>query len=120
MFEEINSVYDHSIEKIKSPYMVNRFLSFTSYMVLSIKMNKYIGRIPEWAIRAVYLANIKKRKGGAPYIPYQGRGKKTEKKLVEKVSQALCCSERHSKETIQLLRKLKYKPEQFFGLKKGE
>jgi len=120
MFEEIHSVYDHSIEKIKSPYMVNRILSFSSYMVLSFKMNKYIGRIPEWATRAVYLNNIKKRKSGAPRIPYQGRSKKEEKKLVQKISQALCCSERHSKETIQLLRKLKYKPEQFFGLKKGE
>lgn len=120
MFEEINSVYNHSIEKIKSPYMVNRFLSFSSYMVLSIKMNKYIGRIPEWATRAVYINNIKLRKGGAPRIPYQGRGKKEEKKLVQKVSQTLCCSERHAKETIQLLRTLKYKPEQFFGLKRGD
>lgn len=120
MFEEINSIYDHSIEKIKSPYMVNRFLSFSSYMVLSFKMNKYVGRIPGWATRAVYFNNIKLRKGGAPHIPYPGRGKKEEKKLVQKLSQALCCSDRHAKETIQLLRKLKYKPEQFFGLKRGE
>ena len=120
MFEEINSVYDHSIEKIKSPYMVNRFLSFSSYMVLSIKMNKYIGRIPEWATKAVYLNSIKRRRGGAPYIPYKGRTKKTEKKLVQKISQSLNCSERHAIETIQLLKKLKYKPEQFFGLKRGE
>lgn len=120
MFDEINDVYDHSIEKIKSPYMVNRFLSFSSYMVLSIKMNKYIGRIPEWATRAIYLNNVKLRKGGAPYIPYPGRGKKEEKKLVQKVGAHLCCSEKHAKQTVQLLRKLKYKPEQFFGLKKGE
>lgn len=119
MFEEINSIFNHSIEKIKSPYMANRLLSFSRYMTLSFKVNKYIGRIPEWALRSVYLNNIKKQKR-QPYIPYKGRNKKTDKKLVQKVSQSLSCSERHSQETIQLLRKLKYKPEQFFGLKKGE
>jgi len=119
MFEEVNAIYDHTIEKIKSPYMVNRVLSFSGYAVLSYKMNKYIGRLPEWATRRIYLTNIKKQKN-PPYIPYIGKIKQTDKKLVAKICRALCCSERHAKETIQLLRIYKHKPEQFFGLKKGE
>lgn len=117
--DEVYKLYDHSIEKIKDPYMVNRFLSFSEYAVLSFKVNKYVGRIPEWALRSVYLHNIKQQRR-QPFIPYLGKLKSKKTQLIKKIAQSLCCSERHAEETIMVLRKLKYKPEQFFGLRKGE
>lgn len=119
--QEVESVFRHEIDKLKNPYRINRMLSgIPKTILLSIRVNQYIGKIPNWAIRSIYLHGIKKRKSLPSSPKHYWKKKEVEPKLMQKVGTHLCCSERHAKETIELLRKLKKKPEQYFGLKKGE
>lgn len=119
--QEVEKVFKHEVDKLNNPYLINRMLSsIPKTILLAIRVNPYIGKIPNWAIKSIYLNSIKKRKNLPGSPRHYWKKKEVEPKLMQKISQSLCCSERHAKETIRLLRKLKYKPEQFFGLKKGD
>ncbi|KYK24177.1 hypothetical protein AYK24_06615 [Thermoplasmatales archaeon SG8-52-4] len=120
LFDELNDVFTKKVDTISNPYMLNRFLSFYPKTFLFVsELNRFMARLPKWAIVAMYNYGFKKL-GRAPYINYAKVTKRTEPKLVDKVANALNCNERHARETIDLLRKMGHKPEQFFGLKKGE
>lgn len=119
--EEVEKVFRHEVDKLNNPYLINRMLSsIPKTILLSIRVNHYIGKIPNWAIKAIYINCIKKRKSLPSSPKHYWKKKAVEPKLVQKIEAHLCCSKRHAIETIGLLRKLKLKPERYFGLKKGE
>lgn len=119
--EEVENVFRHEVDKLKNPYLVNRMLSsIPKTILLSIHVNHYIGKIPNWAIKAIYINCIKKRKSLPSSPKHYWKKKVVEPKLIQKVGTHLCCSQRHAEETVELLRRLKIKPEKYFGLKRGE
>ena len=119
--EEVENIFRHEIDEIKNPYLINRMLSsIPKTVLLSIRVNRYIGKIPNWAIKAIYINCIKKRKSLPSNPKHYWKRKGVEPKLIQKISKQLHCSERHAIETIEMLRKLKIKPEQYFGLNRGD
>lgn len=122
IFDETKKIFLSKDFTLKNPYMVNRLLSFIpETFELATLTNRYIGKVPKWAIYAIYKNCVPKYKGSdAPDLYYEGAKKAAEPLLTQKVATELCCSTLHARQTIQMLRKWGHKPEQFFGLKKGE
>ena len=122
IFDETKKIFLSKNFTLTNPYMVNRLLSFLPQtFVLSTLTNRYIGKIPRWAIYSIYKNCVPKYRGsGAPNLYYEGKKKKKEVILTQKVANHLCCSTKHAEETIATMRKCGHKPEEFFGLKKGE
>lgn len=119
-FDELKLIFVTKDFKLENPWMVNRLLSYIpETFMLSSYMNRYIGYIPAWVFIETIRYCIKKR-GRAPFIKYAKPKKIREKQLIRKVCSHLCCNEQHAIETIEVLRKEGYKPEQYFGLKEGE
>lgn len=117
-FDEIKGLLTQEKFNITSPYMINKLLSFIPETILiSVETNRYIG-LPKWAVNGL-LNSIPKRKN-IPFINFIKFKKRESNKLEQKISTALCCSNAHAIQTIELLRKMGYKPEQAFGLKEGE
>lgn len=120
LIDDMEAIFRHEVGTIKNPYIINRMMSsIPQTVLLSIRINRYIGNVPSWGIKGIYFNSIKKRKGlpSEPKHYWKKKGKDVE--LTKRITRHLCCSEMHAKETITLLRKMKAKPEKFFGLKKG-
>lgn len=119
-FDNVSQLFTEDNVKVNTPYMVNRILSFLpETCMLAIRMNRYTTRIPQWAIDACYNLSITKRRR-RPYIRYPKRRKVRDQKLQSKIQSTFNVNEFHAKQIIELLRNIGEKPENFFGLKKGE
>jgi CTP:phosphocholine cytidylyltransferase-like protein len=119
-FEEVKAIYTGEEIELKNVYMVNRIFSFLPQtFLISADINNYLNKLPSWAINSIYRNCIPTKKS-TPFIPYQKTTQKIDQKLVQKISNYLCCSDEHARQSIDVLRLQGHKPESFFGLKKGE
>ncbi len=120
IFDDVKNIFTGIDFKLSSPYMINRLLSFVpETFVLSANVNRYLGRLPDWALKSIYYNCIPKRRA-APFINYAKTPKHTDQRLVEKIEGALCCSTFHAQQVLKILQLYGHKPHEFFGLKKGE
>lgn len=120
IFEDTKNIFTGRDFELSNPYMINRLLSFLpETFTLSATTNRYLSRIPVWALKAIYKNCVRKRRAD-PWLYYERAKKKEEPLLTQKVATELCCSTLHAQQTIKVLRKWGHKPETFFGLKKGE
>lgn len=119
-FDTATKLFTEKNVKIKAPYITNKILSYQPQTILlSIKLNKFIGYLPSWATNALFNMGVKKQ-GRRPYLQYIKKTKEKDVKLLKKISQTFCCNTYHAKQIIDILRKMGKRPESFFGLKKGE
>ena len=108
--------------EIGNEFFTNRILNHQPDTVLwSIELNKYIGRLPYWAIKKLFNIGVYK-KSGKPWLRYPKRkGKLKDKILRKKICKYFCVNEYHANQIIHLLKNIdNEKPERYFGLKKGE
>lgn len=106
---------------IQNPFFMNTILSFIPVSLLwSIEVNKYMFRVPTWALNDLISVGIKKRKVPPFRIPYIKKDSNKKSILQEKINNAFCANEIYTKQIIELIKKQGLKPESFFGLKKGE
>lgn len=119
-FDEAKAIYTGEATELNHRFMVNKILSYMPEVFLTTaEINKWVYRIPSWAILGVYNACIKHRKSTS-YIPYEKAVKLESPVLTNKISTHLCCSTDHAVQTIALLKLEGHKPESLFGLKEGE
>lgn len=120
LFDEIKAVFTKKDVKFSSPYMVNRFISFSPFFWVIERMNKFVN-LPQWAISSLYKHSFPKM-NEAPYMRYIKipNDMKKNAKLIPKICTSLCCSKDSAREFIMLLELKGYEPWKFFGLKKGE
>ena len=106
---------------IDNEFFVNRILSYQPDTVLwSIELNKYIGRLPYWAIKKLFNIGVYK-KSSKPWLRYpKKKGKLKDKLLRKKICKHFYVNEYHANQIIHLLENMDEKPEKYFGLKKGE
>lgn len=107
--------------KVANAYMTNKILSYQPETILTaININKYSGRIPSWAMDALFNIGVKKI-NNKPYLQYIKKNKKENPQLLKKISQTFCCRSSHAEQIIEIIRAQHGKtPESYFGLKKGE
>lgn len=119
-FDIVKEIITEERTSVSNPFMVNRILSFQPLTALTaIEVNKYVGYIPDWAISDLFNLTVPHRRR-VPYLKYPKRGKVKDKKLIDKIRQALCVNELHARQVIELLRNKGEQPERLFGLKEGE
>jgi len=119
-FDIVMRLFKEDNVSVKHGFMVNKILSYQPMAILaSIKINKYIGRLPRWATDSLFNLCVKKQ-GLNNYLQYIKKVKEENLKLNQKICQTLCCNTYQAKQIINIIRKLGKKPEQYFGLKKGE
>jgi hypothetical protein len=123
LFEFINNAYlkkENITSKtgFKDVYMANRFLSMNPSSFLdSWEANNIIFKIPVWAGSCLLYHAIKRRKK-APRNDYIKAEKvNLDKSLVDIISNYLCCSNKHAKETLVLLNKIGVDVRVMFGIK---
>ena len=117
LFDNIKALLKGDEYAIPSVYQFNRALSFSpETFEISNAVNKRAG-LSVWAIKALYDINVS---GVGGYVKWIKKPKETEKKLIVRMAAYLGCSEKHSVETIKLLRIYNHHPERLFGLKEGE
>lgn len=118
-FDVAASLFTEDNVPIRDGYMVNKILSYqASTILLSIKLNKFSTTLPSWAVTPLFNWGITKRKRRI-YLQYIKKTKRSSPQLLEKIEQAFCCNAYHAKQIINIFEKMGYKPESFFGLKKG-
>lgn len=106
--------------EVANAYMINKILSYqSSTILLSININKYSGRLPSWAMTALFNIGVSKI-SNRPYLQYIKKNKKESPQLLKKISQIFCCGEYHAEQIIKIVRAIGKKPESYFGLKKGQ
>ena len=106
---------------IDNEFMVNKILSYQPDTVLwAIEINKYIGKIPYWAIKRLFNIGVHK-KPSKPWLRYPKKKVKLKDKLLrKKICIHFCVNEYHANQIIDLLKNIGKKPERYFGLRKGE
>lgn len=113
-------ITEEKVEIKSSQFMVNKILSYQPLTALTaIELNKYIGRLPYWAVDSLFNTTVPKRKR-RPYLYYPKREKLKEKKLRSKIRKVFCVNDFHAKQILEILRLKGHHPEKMFGLKEGE
>lgn len=120
IFDEFKMIFEsEKIFKISSQFMLNRFMSFTTEgFKAAIHCNKFVGKIPDSFLLAIYRNNIESR--NAPYIGYAKKQKETEPELIKKICKIFCCNKKYAVQIIAIYRSKGIKIESMVGLKKGE
>ena len=119
-FTTVNRLFTEKNVPIDNGYLVNRILSFQpETLFLSTELNKYSTGLPDWATMPLFNLRIKKRKR-QPYLQYIKKEKEKDVILSKKISQIFCCNKFHTKQIIDILQKMGKRPEEYFGLKKGD
>lgn len=120
-FEEVKKLITQTwIDKIESPFMVNRILSTSPETFLtSVKINQAMRNIPKKEIIALFNLMVQKRNRN-PYFNYPKKDKKQSPKLLEKICYNFTVNEFHAKQILKIIESKGIQPETLFGLKKGE
>lgn len=119
-FDIVARLFTEGEVPIKDGYMVNKILSYqASTVLLSIKLNKFSTTLPSWAVTALFNLGIEKRKR-KPYLQYLKKSKQQSPRLLEKIEKEFCCNTYHAQQIINIFREMGHRPENFFGLQKGE
>jgi len=119
-FETVIELFITEDAEVPNPFLVNRILSYQpDTVLLAIEINKYMSRLPGWAIKSIFNIGIRKRRK-RPYLNYPQKARKINKNqllLRNKISSTFCVNNNHADQIIQLLRAMGKEPEKFFGLK---
>lgn len=119
-FEEATSLINDKWFDVKNHYMVNRILSCSPNTFLSsIKINQYIFKLGKPELTALMNLCVKKS-NYKPYFHYPKKLKLKERLLIKKICSVFCVNSQHAAQIVKIYRKMKLKPEEFFGLKKDE
>ena len=121
-FDEVKALFSKEYGRISvvRPYMVTKILSFLPVTFpLAMQINEKANGMPKYLYDMVLNIGVPK-KNNRVFLKFPKRIKKEDVKLTEKISEAFCTSQYHSKQIIELLRRAGKKPEEYFGLKKGE
>jgi len=120
-FDSAKQIFVKDKVKVQNHFFVNTILSFIPESLLwSIEVNKYMSKIPVWALNGLMSAGIKKKKSPPYRIPYIKKDSQKKSVLQEKINVTFCANQIYTKQIIELIKKQGLKPESFFGLKKGE
>jgi len=112
-------VTDRGKLDIKSPWMVNKILSFSPVTLMdAINLNEVMGKLRPEHINLIFECFPKRNK--APFFRNIRKEKEAEPKLVEKICKHYCVNKYHADQIIDLLREQGEHPESHFGLKEGE
>ena len=120
-FDEVKALFSKDIGYIEviRPFMVNKILSFQGLTCpLAIKINEYANGMPNYLYNMLLNYGVPRRK--KIYLNFPKRKAKEEEKLRAKISETFCTGYYHSNQIIDILRRMGYKPEEYFGLKEGE
>lgn len=121
-FDEVKALFSKEfgyLEVIR-PFMVIKILSFLpSTFILAKDINERLNGMPNWLVNPILNVGVPKRKKKV-YLSFPKRTKKGDVKLRQKVAETFCTSPYHTNQIIDLLRLQDEKPEEYFGLKKGE
>lgn len=120
-FDEVKALFSKEFGNISiaRPYMVTKILSFLPVTFpLAMKINEQANGMPKYLYDMIVNMGVPKR--SKVFLKFAKKIKKEDIKLQEKISETFCTSPYHSKQIIEILRRNGEKPEEYFGLKKGE
>lgn len=124
LFEFVKNLFTKE-EKIdssvnfKEGFMVNRFLSMVPEgFIAASESNKYLSRLPEWAVNSFLFHSIEKRKN-APWINFI-KAESTRGKLLDKISKHFNCSAKTALQIKAIFEKQGVDPYSIYGMKKGK
>ncbi|HUU89446.1 MAG TPA: hypothetical protein VMX17_17060 [Candidatus Glassbacteria bacterium] len=118
-FETVIELFTSEDVEVSNPFLVNRILSYQpDTVLLAIEINKYMSRLPGWAIKAVFNIGIRKRRK-RPYLNYPKSSKLNKNQILirSKISKAFCANNTYADQIIKLIKKQGEEPEKYFGLK---
>jgi len=119
-FETVEKIFSTKNVEVTNPFFVNKILSYQpDTVLLTVELNKYMSRMPSWALKAIFSIGIKKRRSRV-YLNYPQKSKKIDKNqqlLKNKISSTFCVNENHANQIIRILRDIGEQPEKFFGIK---
>lgn len=119
-FEEAQAILQGTKkDNVENMIMVNKILSFHPKTILAaVALNEIIWRAPQPLLQSLF--KLFPKTGRRGFLRYAKKQRLEEPELVAKVGKTFGVNPGHARQIIALYRLKGFKPEGFFGLKKGQ